>query len=79
MFEDLKTLTSALVVTCLVHFTLEQLQTHNGINGDHEEDQQCNVEEGQHGLQNRAHYHLEAWMTTNHTSFFNIGQRHYYM
>lgn len=54
-------LTSALIVTRLVHFTLEQLQAHNGINGDHEEDQQCDVEERQHGFQNRAHHHLQAW------------------
>lgn len=53
-------LTSALIVTRLVHFTLEQLKAHNGKNGDHEEDQQRNMEERQRGFHNRAHHHLQA-------------------
>lgn len=53
-------LTCSLVVTGLVHLTLEELQTHDGVNGDHEEDQQGNMEEGQHGINDGVHHHLQT-------------------
>lgn len=44
-------LTCALVVACFVHLAFEQLQTHDGVKGDQEEDQQGDVEQRQDGFQ----------------------------
>lgn len=43
-----------------MHFALEELQSHYGVNGDHEKDQQGNVKKRQHGLQDGVHHHLQA-------------------
>ena len=53
--------TFSCVVAGLVHFALEELQSHNGVNGDHEKDQKGDVKKRQHGLQYRVHHHLQAW------------------
>lgn len=58
-------LTCAGVVTCFMHFAFEKLQAYDGIDGDHEEHQQRDVEQGQHGLENGAHHHLQAWSRHN--------------
>lgn len=44
-----------------MHFAFKQLQADDGIDGDHEEDQQGDVEQRQHGLKNGAHHNLQAW------------------
>ncbi len=54
-------LTCAIVVTRFMHFAFEKLQAYDGVDGDHEEDQQRDVEQGQHGFENGAHYYLQAW------------------
>ena len=50
--------TCACVVTGLVHLALEELQPHDGVDGDHEENQQGDVEQRQQGLQDGVHHHL---------------------
>ena len=40
--------TCACVIAGLVHLALKELQTHDGVDGDHEEDEQCDVEQRQH-------------------------------
>lgn len=46
------------VVARLVHFALEELQAHDGVDGDQQEDQQGNVQKGQHGFEDGVHDHL---------------------
>lgn len=54
-------LTCAGVITRFVHFAFKQLQADDGVDGDHEEHQQGDVKQWQHGLENGAHHHLQAW------------------
>jgi len=44
-----------------VHLALEELQAHDGVDGDHEQDQQGDVEQRQQGLQDGVHHHLKAF------------------
>lgn len=53
--------TCASVVAGLVHFALEEFQSHDGVNGDHEEDQKGDVKKWKHGLQDGIHHYLQAW------------------
>lgn len=55
------------VVAGLVHFALEELQAHNGVDGNQQEDQQGDVQQGQHGFQNGVHHHLQAWRKNSET------------
>lgn len=48
------------VVAGLVHFALEELQAHDGVDGDEQEDQQGDVQQGQHGFEDGVHDHLQA-------------------
>lgn len=47
-------------VTGLVHLALEELQPDDGIDDDHEEDEQGDVEQGEHGLEDGVEDHLQA-------------------
>lgn len=53
-------LTCANVVAGLVHLALEELQAHDGVDGDQKEDEQCNMNQWQHGFENGVHDHLQA-------------------
>lgn len=44
--------------TRLVHFSHEQFQSDDGIDDNHEEDKQRNVEQWDHGLDDRVQHHL---------------------
>ena len=43
-----------------MHLALEQLQPDDGVDGDHEEHKQGDVEQGQHGLEDGVEDHLQA-------------------
>lgn len=43
-----------------MHLALEELQPDDGIDDDHEEDEQGDVEQGQHGLEDGVEDHLQA-------------------
>lgn len=43
-----------------MHLALEELQADDGIDDDHEEDEQGNVEQGEHGLEDGVEDHLQA-------------------
>lgn len=47
-------------VAGLVHLALEELQSNDGIDDDHEEDKQGNMEQGKHGLEDGVEDHLQA-------------------
>jgi len=48
------------VVAGLVHLALEELLPHDGIDDDHEEDEQCNVEQRHHGFDNGVQDNLKT-------------------
>lgn len=52
--------TCAKVVAGLVHPALEELLPHDGVDDDHEEHQQGDVEQGHHGLDDGVQDHLKA-------------------
>lgn len=43
-----------------MHFALEELQPDDGIDDDHKEDEQGDVEQGKHGLEDGVEDHLQA-------------------
>lgn len=43
-----------------MHLAFEELQPDDGIDDDHEEDEQGDVEQGQHGLEDGVEDHLQA-------------------
>lgn len=47
-----------------MHFALEELQSHDGVDGDQQKDQQSNVQQRQHGFEDGVHHHLQAWELT---------------
>lgn len=47
-------------VASLVHLALEELQPNDGVDDDHEEDEQGNVEQGEHGLEDGVEDYLKA-------------------
>lgn len=52
--------TCASVIAGLMHFALEELQSHDGIDGDQQKDQQGDVQQRQHGFKDGVHHHLQA-------------------
>lgn len=44
-----------------MHLALEELQPDDGIDDDHEEDEQGDVEQGEHGLEDGVEDYLKAW------------------
>ena len=52
--------TCACVVAGLVHLALEELQPHDGVDGDQQKDEQRDVQQGQHGFEDGVHYDLKA-------------------
>lgn len=52
--------TSPSVVAGLMHLALEQLLPNDGIYDDHEENEQCDVQQGHHGLDDGVQDHLQA-------------------
>lgn len=63
--------TCASVVARLMHFALEELQSHDGIDGDQQEDQQGDVQQREHGFKDGVHYHLQAWRGTVKPKHYN--------
>lgn len=55
-----KQLTCPNEVASLVHLALEELQPNYGIDDDHEEHKQGNVEQGEHGLEDGVEDYLKA-------------------
>lgn len=43
-----------------MHLALEELQPDDGVDDDHKEDEQGDVEQGQHGLEDGVEDHLQA-------------------
>lgn len=43
-----------------MHFALEELQSHDGIYSDQQENEQGDVQQRQHGLEDGVHHHLQA-------------------
>lgn len=43
-----------------MHLALEELQPNDGVDDDHEEDQQSNVEQREHGLEDGVEDYLKA-------------------
>lgn len=43
-----------------------ELQSNDGKHEDGHEQQQANLQQGNHGLHNRLQHHLQAWRTITH-------------
>lgn len=43
-----------------MHLALEEFQPNDGVDDDHEEDEQSNVEQGEHGLEDGVEDYLQA-------------------
>lgn len=43
-----------------MHLAFEELQPNDGVDDDHEEDEQGNVEQGEHGLEDGVEDHLKT-------------------
>lgn len=68
MFRLFSRLTCDFVVAGLVELPHVELQPDDGKHEDGHEQQQADLQKGDHGLHNGLEHHLQAWRTIAHTA-----------